>query len=425
MISNEKVVSSKAQMTEQKAHGFNSANQVSLRHQNTENMSKALGQYFTPQPIAKLLAQQVTARRDTIRNFLDLGAGDGALAAALADLHQQTQATLIEIDPVYVKKLRMIERMNFQVLEGNALSIAPLKERAVDAVISNPPYGSIQITDELRKVVKHSKLAIGTSSNWVRGDAAFIAKTWCLAQKGCAIGLIVAASILRDSSFKEFRRRFIGEMGNISVTKLPERTFSEAEVQTYLVTGRKSLQRSRNIALLKADEYGNIIDELGINFEAGILSLDIDYHRSIQRLNLTHKAAYRTLESSGVKITRGSKSQKEFAQLGLRAFHTTDFPTSSEITLDCTHPRFHMAQQGDILISRVGSRCLTKQARVQQGEGLFTDCVYRLKASTSVNEKIWKTLTSEFGKEWRLVNSAGSCARHLPISTLMTMPIIA
>lgn len=412
-------------MNKQDAFASNPFTQVSLRHPKAECKSKALGQYFTPQPVAKLLAQQITEHQKNISHFVDLGAGDGALSTALIDLHKQAQATLIEIDPEYANKLRMTGRSNLAVQEGNALSSTLITESSADAVVTNPPYGSIKVSGEIRSLLERSTLALNTSSNWIRGDAAFIAQTWRIARIGCAIGLIVAASVLRDSSFKEFRRRFIGEMGNISVTKLPERTFSEAEVQTYLITGRKSSHRSRNVLLMKADESGDIIDELEVNFEAGVLNLDIDYHRSIRRLNLANEAAQKTLESSGVKITRGSKSQREFSQLGLRAFHTTDFPSSCEISLNCTHPRFHTAQQGDILISRVGSRCLTKQARVSQGEGLFTDCVYRLKTNSNVNELIWKTLTSEFGKEWRLVNSAGSCARHLPISTLMTMPIIA
>jgi hypothetical protein len=177
--------------------------------------------------------------------------------------------------------------------------------------------------------------------------------------------------------------------------------------------------------LRKALSDGTIIDEMAVTHNAAILNLDIDFHRALARLDLNIGDITETLGSIGASIARGSRSQKDFDSLGLSAFHTTDFhDTENGIILLGAHQGYKSAKPGDILIPRVGSRCLAKQARVVGGEGLFTDCIYRLTVNQRASSRVWKTLSSSFGTEWRLANAGGSCAKYITVPTLLSMPVI-
>jgi len=212
----------------------------------------------------------------------------------------------------------------------------------------------------------------------------------------------------------------------LCVTRLDERTFPNTEVSAFIITGERAVRRNRNALLRRVSADGSLLAEIEVASEDAILSLDIDFHLALQRIGLKGKSISDTLGSVGTVITRGSRSQNEFEKLGLVAFHTSDFPRKAGpiILAGKVHDSFHVAKPGDILIPRVGSRCLNRQARVEDGYGLFTDCVYRLTVGRQAMNRVWKTLDSSFGAEWRVIHAGGSCAKHLPIQTLLNMPLL-
>lgn len=399
---------------------------ANLRYRNARDTADQLGQVFTPYPIASLLAESIPPDCFPIRRILDLGAGKGALTEALLERHKCARATLIEIDSHYVKILQQLVPGRVTVTQADVLSHGWVCEEHPDIVVSNPPYGAIATTRELNELLHLSGLCVPISGGWVRGDAAFVARAWLVARQGSGVGFIVASPIVRSQAYLPLRQSLISELRELCVTKLPETTFRNTEVRAFLITGQRAANRRRNVLLRKAIADGSIIDEMPVNFSAAAGNLDIDYHRSLEHVGLRGNTGLDTLGSLGIIIGRGSRSQRDYKRLGLSAFHTSDFSESvDEIILSGASDRFHSAKPGDILIPRVGSRCLARQARVRDGAGLFTDCVYRLTVGPLARERVWKTLCSTFGAEWRTANAGGSCAKHLTIPTLLSMPVLA
>jgi hypothetical protein len=270
-----------------------------------------------------------------------------------------------------------------------------------------------------------SDLSIPCNGDWVRGDAAFLARAWCMAGVGTGIGLIISAPIIRDPSFENLRRKFISQIDGLCSTQLEETTFENAEVRAYLISGIRAASRQRGVILRKADAVGNVTDEMKVSYANAVKSLDIDFHRALERIGMHADSVSDTLGSIGVSIVRGSRSHQDFRRMGLNAFHTTDFdPTHPAVHLRGAMRGYQTAGRGNILIPRVGSRCLVHQTRVDGGEGLFTESVYRLALRAKDRNRVWNSLKSSFGAEWRLANAAGSCAKHLTVQTLATMPIV-
>jgi predicted RNA methylase len=396
-----------------------------LRYRNARDAADLLGQVFTPYPIAALLATSVSVGSQPVRNILDLGAGMGMLTTAILDQNVHAKALLVEIDEMYASALRKMMPAGTKVVNADAVSGNWECQEVPDVIVSNPPYGTMIASQELQDKLFLAGIRLPISGNWLRSEVAFVALAWNIAQIKTKLGLIIASPMICNKAYQPLRERFVNGLSGLCVTQLHEATFQNAEVRAFMVTGRRAVNRRRNVILRKALADGSITDEMSVDYSAAVMSLDIDYHRCFERLGITASNDMETLESIGTTIVRGSRSQKDYGRLGLNAFHTSNFSHSLEEVVLCgASEKFQVARSGDILIPRVGSRCLTRQAKVRDGVGLFTDCVYRLNIKPTERDRVWNTLTSSFGCDWRLANAGGSCAKHLTVQTLQGMPLL-
>lgn len=398
----------------------------SLRYRQANDRPDGLGQVFTPDAIAKLLVGELPS---SCNRILDLGAGKGALCQAANNRMDLHQIVMIEYDQECVQWLKKKKNEATQVVRADALDSTweDAWDRAAEnaGIVSNPPYGMLKLSEAQQIKIRSSVLAPPTHGKWVRGDAAFLARAWELANSGVAFAFIVTAPIVSSREYSHLRQKLVSELRNLTITQLDERTFPCTEVRAFLVNGVRGVSRRRNVLLRRADITGQIVDELSIGHGDALNRLDIEYYRACERLGLANSSISQTLADVGTNIVRGSLSRTEFKKRGIGAFHTTDFARNGEhIELSYAAADFHCASTGDILIPRVGSRCLIRHARVVLGEGPFTDCVFRIRSPAKAQDRIWKTIASSFGCEWREAHASGNCARHLTQATLLSMPLL-
>ncbi|WP_273822733.1 N-6 DNA methylase [Pseudomonas asplenii] len=396
-----------------------------LRFRKARNSADQLGQVFTPPAIASLLAKSLAVNSKSI---VDVGAGMGALAVAALQQCKKAEIILIEKDEKYAEKLLNLNIANSKILSENALAtgvlekvISPLNK---PVILSNPPYGMLKLSDEINLDID-SELPPVLYGGWVRGDAAFLSKIWSVSKTGSSLGLIVASAIICGKPYESYRKRLVEEISGLTITQLHPRTFAKTEVQAFLISGRKSTPGKRKVILRQADPNGNITNEIYVSQREAVERLDFAYHSTAKELKLGQHKTIGTLSELGGKIVRGSQSQNIFKKLGLAAFHTTDFTTNPKnLTLHGAVDGFKSAHQGDILIPRVGSRCLIREARVVSGSGLITDCIYRIRVPDIFHDRVWNTLNSDFGREWRKLISRGSCAKYITMNSLGELPIL-
>ncbi|MBB6368266.1 hypothetical protein FHR56_003445 [Xanthomonas sacchari] len=397
-----------------------------LRYRKARNLADSYGQVFTPRAIADLLVQSLPVPAGGVCSLLDLGAGQGALSDAAHRMHPGARATLLEVDPTLVRGLTQSRKRNRRVVQADVLDGQWQPSAAPSWILSNPPFGHMAMTEELASQVTQSDLGFQPEGTWLRGDVAFLVKAWNMAVRGTSLGFIVASPILCAPIYAGIRTTLAREMGELIVTQLPEKVFDRAQVYAHMISGRKAAVRKRRIVLRKANVEGRIVDELSIDQAAAHASLDIDYHRAIERLGVDLSRMRETLSSAGALITRGSRSNADYKRLGLEAFHTTDLDVcGGDVHLTGGELTGHqIARAGDMLIARVGSRCIARQARVHGGSGPYTESVYRVTVPQQYRQRVWQTLSSSFGTEWRLAHAAGSCAKHLTVQTLASMPLL-
>ena len=154
--------------------------------------------------------------------------------------------------------------------------------------------------------------------------------------------------------------------------------------------------------------------------------MDFTFHSTMKSLKIQRDGTVPTLKSEGVELKRGSRSRANFTAENIENFHTVDFPKNSNfITFeDRISGGYITANDGDILVPRVGTRILDRQVIVEEGSTPITDCVYRIRAPSNLTEKVMKTLQSDLGIFWRKAHAKGACAKFITNDNLLSLPLV-
>lgn len=399
-------------------------NPSSSKYRAYRDQADSLGQIFTPAHLADRLIANIGGALGSSPLVLDLGAGRGALTAAAFRARPSSRAQMVEIDPERIRELCSMHFERAEVLEADALTIPSSRLIDPSLVLSNPPFGHSMLSREIVSDLDSSGLKAPSMGGWIRTDAAFVAKAWAMTRVGSAVGFITASPMMTDPAFRSFRESLLSRLRGTVATRLPIDAFPGVEVSAFALAGQRTVSRRRGVVLQSVDTRGAVNNEIEVAFDEAVVSLDIDYHLALRALSLNPGRNFWTLGSLGCGVRRGSRSQAQYRDLGLPAFHTSSFRTPrTGVTLNGARPGFNVARAGDILVARVGSRCLDRHARVVKGSGLFTDCVYQLSVPRKHQKVVWETLSSSFGVEWRLANARGSCAKYLTVDALLGMPM--
>ncbi|MBK3780091.1 methyltransferase [Paraburkholderia aspalathi] len=366
----------------------------------------------------------------TCRRVIDLGAGDGRLARAALERCSGAKGLLVEADTQRAAALIAQAVCGEQVLELDVLRDPALLDvrrtfGVADAIISNPPYLEVQLTRTAIDLVRGVFPFLQDASGWMRADIAFLAQAWALSDTGSFLGFILPAPALTQPQYRPLRELLLTQLDGLTVSQLPSRVFARVEVDAFLVTGVRALARERIATLRRLDGDGRVVGEMPVAMAAALERLDYVAHAGAASGQAGGSATCDTLGSLGVEISRGSLTRIAFARAGVDAFHTTHFAAAgTQVRLSAISATYRQAEAGDILIPRVGSRCLTRETRVAGGAGVFSDSVYRLRGDAQVMQRVWKTLSSDFGRQWRAARAVGSCAKFLPLWVLRDMPIL-
>lgn len=191
---------------------------------------KRLGQFMTPAPIARFIAQRMLAGRDwggrSVR-LLDPAAGSGVLAAALVEAvtashlpPARIELLMCELDAAMLPHLTVCAaeleaycanhgvEFAYQIRVGDFLqsTLARSGEPSIDAVISNPPYFKLAGRDERALAFAH---AVHGQPNIY---ALFMASCASLLREGGAFAFITPRSWTNGAYFRALRVHLFGRL---------------------------------------------------------------------------------------------------------------------------------------------------------------------------------------------------------------------
>lgn len=400
-----------------------------MRYRLTRSTKTRRAQVLTPPQLARRAVELLSGHGDT---WLELGSGNGRIAQACLDARRPSSYVGVELDKGLLSGSPIDSRASF--LHGNVLTptglSALLGEQRFSRTIGNPPYGMQALDLACQARIAELCPGIRQIVDWVQLDLYFILESLARLKRPGEAAFIVGAPIAEDVRLKAFRQALMLAASEVECFELPGDAFDKkAEVQSFLLVARFGAAKLKRVRLGKMAGAGlDVVATRWINPELAIHRLDFAFHES-QALStaLRQKPGCRTLEELGASVVRGSRTRAQFDALGIECFHTSDFPQEGaevRFTLDHDHG-FQSAVASDILLPRVGTRCMDRQALVVKGLRHYTEAVYRLRVPARHHQQVADWVLSEAGTGWRQAAAKGSCAKHITVSTLMEMPVPA
>lgn len=401
-----------------------------MRYRHPKSHQAKLAQYFTPPK----LAASLVARLKGAGSVLELGAGDGALIAAALRRFPEAHITAVELDSALLPALRARGPLA-RVARADVMNAAALKRTLGDqrfaAAIGNPPFGeapSVRASPVLR-----AQFPSTDRGGWIRRDVVFVWESWERLMPGGTLAMIVAAPLICDPVFQPLRQHLARNSARLEIFQLDDDAqvvgdvFEGVEVHTFLLVAQKRKTRQgRDVLLHRCSTDGVPLASTAITrADAARMRWDFQFHDLLKKFHVPSGAVL-TLQQAGAEVSRGSRSHSIFAHHGTTHVHTNNFgdgTTRLRLKGNSIDASIKHARKGDILVPRVGSRCLLRQAVVISGTAPHTEAVYRIRVERQYQGRVLRALESPFGVLWRRVHARGSCALHLTVDALLSMPL--
>lgn len=402
------------------------ANSASNRYRAVMEPSARLGQVMTPQPLADAVMRLLGSRGG---RWLELGSGSGRLAEAIYNRAGPVSYLGIEMDEAMIDLSPVLP--GFTYLKQDVLSVTSLTHslgrQKFDHVIGNPPYGINGLSDEAKVRIQTLCPELEIQGNWAPIDLYFVLESLSRLRSNGTGAFIVGADIPCGIRNQQFRKMIVETASEIECYELPPTTFgSSAEVQAYILIVRFGRGRTRHVSLGRLNGQYEVTSLRQFDRALAIESMDLRDHEFGEMDAALRRSSHGiTMRDLDVSIVRGSRSRRQFSQLGVRHFHTSDFPKSGmEISLECESvTEYQQATVGDVLLPRVGTRCLGHKAVVVGGRSPYSEAVFRVRTPVKYRERVERWITSDECSNWRLSAARGACAKHLTVSTLLGMPV--
>lgn len=376
-----------------------------------------IGQHYTDAAVSEALIAHLSLAEPT--HIIDLGVGQGSLLAAASKRWSQAKLIGVDVDPANVAwaaaKLPGSKMHCGDGLLPDVLTLLGLPPSSVDLALCNPPFirGS-SITHELAAEIG---LTDQTSIRGDEAELAFLARNLQHLKPGGVLGIILPNCYVAGQRYMPLRQALFTSLCIEAAVQLPRRAFITADVETHFVVIRKG-GASTKVRLHGLNAQGVLTPEIVVSRNAAVERFDFDFHAAGR---LDHS---KTLAEIGVDLRRGSYSMARARAKDVTVFHTTHFKNYPDGQVHWPFEDDNQglrAAPGDILIPRVGSRCLQHCARVASGSPLLSDCVYRVRPPVECSGQVFDFLRSIEGRQARSRAAYGSCAKVLSKHSLLNL----
>lgn len=353
-------------------------------------------QYYTEQAIGKQLVKMLP--RFKAERCVELSAGQGALLEPVLVRWPHVEITTCELDPANVKLLRdRFEGVHHKVdvLDAAFESVVLQFEGKFDLAVSNPPYCWKAPSLYDRELLESFGFQAMFEHKRLRAEVLFILQNIRLLREGGYAAFILPELIIRSDLLKRFRAKLSSICNIVALAEISPGEFKGTEAHTYILVVQKSAPKPG--FLYMSMEGGKAYRTL-VEFSNGLRVENIVDERYLDLF----------------EIKRGNFSGKECKATGVAHYHTSGYFYSDVDVDECIGHlarRPVIAERGDILISRVGTRVLGNLTVVTGRNCIISDCIFRLRFScVDLNDdfvSFWNEELNSLRSEAR-----GTCAKY-------------
>lgn len=369
-------------------------------------------QYFTNSIYSKLLVDNIKIANP--KKVIDLGIGNGSLTIMAMSKWSNAKFYAIDIDE---EKCNLIRNISDRIiitkedgLKPNLINKIRFNIADIDVAICNPPYMQVSNSDEFSEIFMASSLNSCCTLKKISSDIIFLAQNLALLKDGGYLGIILPDGLLTRKNLINLRKDIIQNHTIKHIIQLPDKIFKKTEARTHILIIKKGKSNYKEVMLSIANTKGDYINNIKVLKDDLIERMDYDYQlwKSQQHYDFCKKSNIR------IGISRGSYTYKQLLLMKLDFFHSIHFKDQNSHFFNNNKYNLSnkiIAKSGDILMCRVGKRCVGKVSMVTHGNILISDCVYRIRIPQKYRMAIWNYLNSEEGKSWINVAAHGVCSK--------------
>lgn len=385
-----------------------------------------LGRFYTSTPISNLLISRL--RHQSPKAVLELGVGSGSLLQAAHDRWKDAFFFAVDIDRERIQKVSSdFSFAEFKHIDGLSHSLPEMmniKVGSIDVAICNPPYLRLKKTNALDRLLEKGGLPGSIRLKRITSDIVFLAQNLQMLKYGGELGIILPDGIFTSREFIPLRKYLLEKHSILGIIQLPDKIFKKTEARTHILILEKGGRTYPHVPLYYSNWSGDLEPVIYISRRDALKRMDYLYYKW---KNLRKKAeTSMQLKEIGAEIIRGKHTKKELAESGSDYFHTTSFPAGAPVKVQLSNSPTHNAinvETGDILLARVGKRCIGKTVLVGHGSCAVTDCIYRIRVPENFREAVWEAFISKEGQDWLKAHAHGVCSMCLSKEDLLSFPV--
>ncbi|MGB0834819.1 MAG: N-6 DNA methylase [Psychrobium sp.] len=370
-----------------------------------------LNQFYTPPECSDALVSNLDILSPEVA--VDLGFGEGELLKAAKRKWGNLKLIGIDVDKENVKKCCPSLGIDAFIGDGFDPELPSRIKRMygeIDLLISNPPFFSSAWTDNTKNILMDANLEeiVPSLATKIPAEVVFLAQNLRLMSKTSELAIILPAGIASGEGWVKLRKHLFTNYNVKCCIQLPIGAFGKTDAQTFIFILNKNLKlNSGSVILLDFESESQI----SIPRIKAIERCDFNYHASE-----LYRNSRISLSENSIFIRRGNLSRKYLNENNIEHLHTTDmpkFPSIIDVEVG-SKANGNKASNGDILIARVGTRCLGRVALVKGKSIHVSDCIIVLKIKDcNLRDKVWSMLSNNKFKTYINKVALGVGAKYI------------
>ncbi len=373
-------------------------------------------QYFTAEIYSSALVSVIDI--NDVNYIIDLGIGDGALSYASLYRWPQANITAFDIDENICKKYTNNAQIKVTKEDVLSDSFGDNVLKKYDLAICNPPFSRIKKREYFDYLFEKANLLECKQIKQLTADLLFLTINLLLIKANGCCAIILPDGPLTRIDYKPFRKALLKNYRVSKVVELPDKSFRGTEARTHILIIHNQMPIDSFTELSLMGKDGIITDSIFLHQNELVYRLDYTYNK--WKLNASTKSSSSNLS---ISIKRGSFMYKELRETNYKYLHSNSYADGECLrfdNFDYSHLNNKVvAVAGDIVMCRVGKRCVGKIGYVERGEVLLSDCLYKITVPIAESKRLFKLLCDKSSKEWMQISSHGVCSRVISKTELL------
>ena len=373
-------------------------------------------QYFTAEIYSSALVSVIDI--NDVNYILDLGIGDGALSYASLSRWPQANITAFDIDENICKKYTNNTQIRVTKEDVLSYNFGDNILKKYDLAICNPPFSKIKKREYFDQLFEKANLPECKHIKQLTADLLFLTLNLIFIKENGCCAIILPDGPLTRVDYKPFREALLNNYRVSKVVELPEKSFRGTEARTHILIIHNQIPIDSYTELSLMGKDGIITDSISLHQNELVYRLDYTYNK--WKLNTSTKSPSSNLP---ISIKRGSFMYKELRETDYNYLHSNSYTDGEYLRFD-NFDDSHLnnkviAVAGDIVMCRVGKRCVGKIGYIESGKVVLSDCIYKITVPKTNSKRLFKLLCSKKCKEWIQISSHGVCSKVISKSELL------